>query len=721
MSTQTKNILCVGFIAVILLTVMAGGANVPYDANTGKIPGTPNRVQVQQTEADEIDNGSANPAEISPGVSFVNWNKPGQSGSNAIAFPTVGAADDTEPSENVPGFRITIFIEDSNSNNVTNASLFAGAPLVEGDLVELVAVSPSAGYKIVSRTSTIGANLMKSSTEPAALAILEIPFEITPKDIFQDGDVPVWDGGDEWFTNANLTDGSFSTWFSTVETTGNAQLGGNLVLPFEGMIHWPAGGNTIVDNSVDGGLIFTVDSGFFGFEGGAVHAEDITIDDDLFVGGSIGIGNSSPATTLDLSGSSGHVRSPLGFDVYGTGDSGYDFNGPSGLRSKLFTEANKAVISLGINSTQSGTRDNNLVGGLFRMDTRTGAGLAGGEQAFIIYGIPTGGNVPTPRMMVSLQDGTTLLVPNGGDARWGSTALGHLKSDGSLVVPGTTQLASGVGINVDPAVAPTQSFSWVGSSANGRDWFSLGTATSNGNGVYSVFGPYLESAGGDRSAQINITANHADTYAKFRCVNTAGAAMEVGAAGSGATFGGGSAGYMTTLGAYDLVLATNVTERMRLSASGASVTGSLTVTDDAYAGGWDGSLAVPTKNAVYDKIQSLSVTSGTYAPTLTNVANLDGSTAFTCQYMRVGNVVTVSGKVSVDPTAAASTELGISLPIASALTAVEQVGGTAYATGIAAQGAAITGDASNDRAQLQFISVDLTNQGMPFSFTYLIQ
>jgi hypothetical protein len=34
-------------------------------------------------------------------------------------------------------------------------------------------------------------------------------------------------------------------------------------------------------------------------------------------------------------------------------------------------------------------------------------------------------------------------------------------------------------------------------------------------------------------------------------------------------------------------------------------TGIVTVTDDAYAAGWNGSTAVPTKNAVYDKIESM--------------------------------------------------------------------------------------------------------------------
>lgn len=111
--------------------------------------------------------------------------------------------------------------------------------------------------------------------------------------------------------------------------------------------------------------------------------------------------------------------------------------------------------------------------------------------------------------------------------------------------------------------------------------------------------------------------------------------------------------------------------------------------------------------------------SGTYTPTLTNVANLDGSTAYQCQYVRIGNIVTVSGKVAVDPTlAATATQLGISLPIASNIGAEEDCAGCAFASGIAGQGAAILGDAANNRAQLQFISADLTNQAMFFTFVY---
>jgi hypothetical protein len=114
------------------------------------------------------------------------------------------------------------------------------------------------------------------------------------------------------------------------------------------------------------------------------------------------------------------------------------------------------------------------------------------------------------------------------------------------------------------------------------------------------------------------------------------------------------------------------------------------------------------------------VVSGVYTPTLTNVANLDASTAYSCQYVRVGSVVTVSGQVDVDPTAAAATQLGLSLPIASNFANANECAGTAFASGIAGQGAAIRGDATNNRAELVWIAGDLTNQPMFFSFIYRV-
>lgn len=113
--------------------------------------------------------------------------------------------------------------------------------------------------------------------------------------------------------------------------------------------------------------------------------------------------------------------------------------------------------------------------------------------------------------------------------------------------------------------------------------------------------------------------------------------------------------------------------------------------------------------------------SGVYTPTLTNVANLDGTTAFQCQYTRMGDNVVVSGGLNVDATlAGVSTQVGISLPISSNFGSVLDCAGTAAAPGVAGQCAAIKADTTNDRAQLEFMSGSLANNAMFFIFMYRI-
>ena len=119
-----------------------------------------------------------------------------------------------------------------------------------------------------------------------------------------------------------------------------------------------------------------------------------------------------------------------------------------------------------------------------------------------------------------------------------------------------------------------------------------------------------------------------------------------------------------------------------------------------------------------------NVFSGTYTPTLTNAANIAASTAFTCQYMRVGNVVTVSGRVSIDPTTASTaTTLGMSLPIASDLTEQTQLGGTFSTSAISTNTTGpISGNISNNRADFDIIvGTDVANRSYYFSFTYLVR
>jgi len=113
------------------------------------------------------------------------------------------------------------------------------------------------------------------------------------------------------------------------------------------------------------------------------------------------------------------------------------------------------------------------------------------------------------------------------------------------------------------------------------------------------------------------------------------------------------------------------------------------------------------------------IASGSYTPTLTNVTNVAASTARLCTWSRLGNSVTVSGQLNIDlTTTLLASEVGMSLPIPSALTTAFQLGGTANSTSSQSIWA-IQADATNDRAQFKATGiVPVTNDTYTFIFKY---
>lgn len=116
------------------------------------------------------------------------------------------------------------------------------------------------------------------------------------------------------------------------------------------------------------------------------------------------------------------------------------------------------------------------------------------------------------------------------------------------------------------------------------------------------------------------------------------------------------------------------------------------------------------------------VASGTYTPTFTTVAGLDSITASSpLPWLRVGNVVTVSGLVELNATAANSlVQFRATLPIASTFVTDVQGGG------VAAEGAAgggvfrIVADSANAKALFSG-EMSTGNTGtISFTFTYLV-
>lgn len=280
---------------------------------------------------------------------------------------------------------------------------------------------------------------------------------------------------------------------------------------------------------------------------------------------------------------------------------------------------------------------------------------------------------------------------NSGSGEFSANRLGTYR--GSHAAPTATQSADALG-----------AFQWYGYGTS---------AIKQGAEIKAISGSTFTNTNSETYLTISVVPSSSTTLTEAWRIASTGNFSNTGTAGTGYIHL--KAGVDTTTGV-----------PIRLTA------GTLTTGANIIAGGfeWDGTnlfvtqTTGPTRKTIAYTTDIPSVptlANGTYTPTLTNVANLSASTAYECQYSRNGNVVTVSGKVDIDPTlTATSTQLGISLPVASNLGAEEDCAGTAFCQSIAGMGAAILGDATNNRAQLQFVASDITNQSMFFIFQYSI-
>lgn len=115
-----------------------------------------------------------------------------------------------------------------------------------------------------------------------------------------------------------------------------------------------------------------------------------------------------------------------------------------------------------------------------------------------------------------------------------------------------------------------------------------------------------------------------------------------------------------------------------------------------------------------------AVEAGEYTPTLTDVTNVAASALVAARYQRIGTNVVVHFSVTIDPTSAAATELGISLPIASDLAAAADLCGSANSGETVGEPAIIVGDSTNDRASLAFTAVGTGVVQWSGSFSYQI-
>lgn len=116
--------------------------------------------------------------------------------------------------------------------------------------------------------------------------------------------------------------------------------------------------------------------------------------------------------------------------------------------------------------------------------------------------------------------------------------------------------------------------------------------------------------------------------------------------------------------------------------------------------------------------------SGTYSPTLTNATNLSAATLLRAQWLRVGDIVTVSGAATADAVSAANTitVLGVSLPVASSFTnSGDCAGAGQFSQGTSSAACGVQADAANNRASVVWASPSTAIGGLTFTFTYRVQ
>lgn len=116
------------------------------------------------------------------------------------------------------------------------------------------------------------------------------------------------------------------------------------------------------------------------------------------------------------------------------------------------------------------------------------------------------------------------------------------------------------------------------------------------------------------------------------------------------------------------------------------------------------------------------IASGTYTPSATLVANCDAVTPLACQWMRVGNVVTVSGALTADPTVSGNTTtFRLTLPIASDFTNAQHAGGASVGVGGGVTSPfRIIADSTNNEVLVDGNPATASSQTHGFSFTYVV-
>ena len=122
---------------------------------------------------------------------------------------------------------------------------------------------------------------------------------------------------------------------------------------------------------------------------------------------------------------------------------------------------------------------------------------------------------------------------------------------------------------------------------------------------------------------------------------------------------------------------------------------------------------------VFPEVPPTQTSSGYYTPTVTGLTNVDSLTRYECTWTQIGSIVTVAGRIDVDPTASGDTRWSLSLPVPNDLTAIGDLAGVASRrTSSDSAPGTIYASTTNDNAEFRMYIGSSSNQEVYFTFTY---
>ena len=328
----------------------------------------------------------------------------------------------------------------------------------------------------------------------------------------------------------------------------------------------------------------------------------------------------------------------------------------------------------------------------------------------------------------------------------GNTILGNAQGDTLNVANGAIAVGANGNVTI-AAPASGTTFAAAGSAGRlsallgmvnigdtitfttGANIYTTSTDTMNvGTAGAATFDLWTNSA---RRITINSTGNvTVNAPSSGVGLTVAGGGMAVTGTSALAAVTGTTGGFSAGLSCTTLAMNGALSGATTGSFSGAVGTGNLTVT-----GSTSGTVTVNATGQLYGSAlhnnagavtgtTNQYVASGTYTPTSSTNSNQTAVSFGAAQWIRVGNVVTVSGDGSSSVTTAnIQTLLSISLPIASNIGSTGQAAGVACLVKGAASGNAvgkITGDSAGDFAIVEWWPSATGAQTWSFHFTYVV-